>query len=235
MTNAVQGRADLEKLQGALERYCLSLTESRWEAEDLSQETWLKVLESSIGLKHDNPEALLLRVARNAWIDKVRKQARHQRRLQAIRSEAEPYALPDDSLIGIENAMLAIMKGLSPLQRAVFLMRDVYGYSAEESAIRLGLTVGAVKAALHRARAALPAVRNAIRSGELQEEGLRDVLRVLAHAYGSGDVETLLALVQHNDADPAPAIGALQSRRIRASAMPARRGGGTAPSMGMAA
>ncbi len=235
MTNTVQDRADLVKLQGALERYCLSLTESRWEAEDLSQEAWLKVLDSSVGLKHDNPEALMLRVARNAWIDRARKQARRQRTMQAIRSAEEPYALPDDSLIGIENAMLAIMKGLSPLQRAVFFMRDVYGYSAEESAARLGLTVGAVKAALHRARAALPAVRNAIRSGELQEEGLRDVLRALAHAYGGGDVDTLLALVQHNEADPAPAIGALQSRRIRASVVPTRSGGGTAPSMGRAA
>lgn len=238
MTGTVQDRAELEKLKGALERYCLSLTESQWEAEDLSQEAWLKVLDSSVGLTHANPEAFLLRVARNAWIDRARKQARRLRTMHTVRAVTEPHALPDDSLIGIENAMLAIMKGLSPLQRAVFFMRDVYGYTAEETAVRLGLSVGAVKAALHRARAALPAVRDAIRNGELpepQEEGLRDVLRALAHAYGGGDVETLLALVQHNDADPAPAIGALQSRRIRASVVPTRRGGGTAPSMGMAA
>ncbi|WP_027085630.1 RNA polymerase sigma factor [Cohnella panacarvi] len=234
MTSTVQDRAELEKLGGALTRYCLSLTESRWEAEELSQEAWLKVLDSSVGLTHANPEAYLLRVARNAWIDRARKQARRLRTMQAIRSVTEPYALPDESLIGIESAMLAIMNGLSPLQRAVFFLRDVYGYSADETAVRLGLTVGAVKAALHRARAALPAVRKAIRSGELQEEGLRDVLKALAHAYGGGDIETLLALVQHNDADPAPAIGALQSRRVRASAIPARHGG-SVNSMGMAA
>lgn len=237
MTNTVQDRAELEKLKGALDRYCLSLTESSWEAEDLSQEAWLRVLDSSVGLEHANPEAFLLRVARNAWIDQARKQASRLRTMQAIRAETEPHSLPDDSLIVIENAMLAILKGLSPLQRAVFFMRDVYGYSAAEAAVRLGLTVGAVKAALHRARAALPAVREAIRSGELpepQEEGLRDVLKALAYAYGGEDVDTLLALVQQNDADSAPAIGALQSRRLRASAVPARRGG-SAPSMALAA
>ncbi|MBO9599961.1 MAG: RNA polymerase sigma factor, partial [Cohnella sp.] len=151
MTNTVQDRAELEKLKGALDRYCLSLTESRWEAEDLSQEAWLRVLDSSVGLKHANPEAFLLRVARNAWIDRGRRQAIRLLTTKAIRAETYPHSVLDDGLIGIEIAMLAILKGLSPLQRAVFFMRDVYGFSSEETAVRLGLSVGAVKSALHRA------------------------------------------------------------------------------------
>lgn len=238
MTATTEHRANMEKLRGALDRYCLALTESRWEAEDLSQEAWLKVLDSSVGLEHANPEAFLLRVARNAWIDRARKQAAGMRTMLMVNAESEPHALPDESWLGIAYAMQAIMSFMSPLQRAVFFLRDVYGYSAAETAIRLGLTEGAVKAALHRARAALPAVRDAIRGEELQEpreEGLRDVLKALAHAYGGGDVDRLLALVQHNDADPAPAIAAVQSRRVRAQAAPSRANGGSTLRMGLAA
>ena len=196
------------------------------------------MIASSMGLEHANPEAFLLRVARNAWIDHTRKQARRLRTRRAIRAEAASHSLPDESRITIESAMLAILKVLSPLQRAVFLMRDVYGYSSAETAEKLGLSIGAVKAALHRARAGLPAVSAAIRSEELREpreEGLRDVLKALAHAYGGGDINTLLALVQQNEADPAPAIAALQSKRLRSAAYVPARSGGSAPTMGLAA
>ncbi|SFD78032.1 RNA polymerase sigma-70 factor, ECF subfamily [Paenibacillus catalpae] len=228
---------ELERLQGVVSRYCLSLTKSRVEAEDLAQEAWLKAMDSSQPLEHVNPDAYLLRIARNTWIDRVRRQSTHMRMLEAVRQSAKHHAMPDDSLIGTEIAMQAILTFLSPLQRAVFLMRDVSGYSAQETALRLGLTAGAVKAALHRARAALPSVRQAIEKGSLKapkDEGLRDVLRALAIAYDSGDIEAMLTLVQHGELEPAPAIAVLQSRRLRAASTSIRRGKST-PSMGIAA
>lgn len=227
----------LEKTQGALGRYCLSLAASRWEAEDLSQDAWLKALESETGLAHTNPEAYLLRIARNAWIDRARQQAARTRTLQTIRSTTTGHAPPDEGLLGIEQALHAVMSVLTPLQNAVWLLRDACDYSAAETAMVLGLSVGAVKAALHRARAALPAVRDAVERGTLpapKDEGLRDVLRALAVAYGNGDVGEMLAILRQGEADPVPAMAALQSRRLRVtgSAMPRY---GAAPSMELAA
>ncbi|MCM3628425.1 RNA polymerase sigma factor [Paenibacillus glycanilyticus] len=239
MIEAIMEKEDkeLERLQVMLSRYCLKLTKSRVEAEDLAQEAWLKAVDSLQPLSHANPEAYLLRIARNTWIDRIRKQSTHARMLKSVQDSAKHHAMPDDSQIGMEIAMQAIMTFLSPLQRAVFLLRDVYGYSAQETALRLGITEGAVKAALHRARASLPSVRQAIEKGSLaapKDEGLRDVLRTLAIAYEGGDIETMLTLVQHGELEPAPAIAVLQSRRLRASGSSIRRGG-SVPSMQLAA
>ena len=238
MTETAQARERIERLQAALGRYCMSLTESRWEAEDLAQEAWLKALGSEPALAHANPEAYLLRIARNAWIDRARSQASRRRMLQAVRGTAEPHALPDESRIGTELALQALLATLSPLQLAVFLLRDACGYSTAETALRLGLTVGAIKAALHRARAALPAARDALLRGTLpapKDEGLRDVLRALAIAYEGGDADGMLALALAGELEPAPALSALQGRRLRASSGGSARRGGTAPSMALAA
>jgi RNA polymerase sigma factor, sigma-70 family len=224
-----QENKEVERLQGMLSRYCLRLTKSRVEAEDLAQEAWLKAIDSLQPLDHVKPEAYLLRIARNTWIDRVRRQAAQARMMEAVRESAKHYAMPDDSQLGTELAMQAIMTFLSPLQRTVFLLRDVYGYSSQETALMAGLTVGAVKAALHRARAALPLVRQAIEQGTLRvpkDEGLRGVLRALAIAYEAGDIDAMLTLVQQGELEPVPVIAVLQSRRLRASGT-SMRGGNT--------
>ncbi|MGO4106418.1 RNA polymerase sigma factor [Paenibacillus sp. YAF4_2] len=237
MVEAIKKNVEIKRLQGVLGRYCLTLTKSRWEAEDLAQETWLKALDSLQPLDHINPEAYLMRIARNAWIDRIRKQSSNARMMKAVQESMEVQTVPDNSRIGTELAMQAIMTYLSPLQQAVFLLRDVCGYSSAETAIRLGLTVGAVKAALHRARTALPAVRKAIDGGTLKaskDEGLLDVLRSLAIAYEVGDTEAMLALVQQGEMEPASAIAVLQSRRLRASGTATRRSS-SSPLMSLAA
>lgn len=239
MTEATMEKQNIEmqRLQQVLERYCLSLTKSRVEAEDLSQETWVKVMDSAQLTEHANPEAYLLRIARNTWIDRVRRKTTHARMLESVRGTAVHSTMPDESRIGTELVMQALMTFLSPLQRKVFLLRDVIGYSAQETSLRLGLTPGAVKAALHRARAALPPVRQAVLEGTLpvpNDEGLREVLRALAIAYEGGDLEGMLTLVQQDGLEPAPAIAVLQGRRLRAASNQARHGG-SVPSMMLAA
>lgn len=48
------GTKRMELLQSSLIRYCLSLTESRWDAEDLAQDTWVKALAAFNSLSHTN-------------------------------------------------------------------------------------------------------------------------------------------------------------------------------------
>ncbi|MFC5470631.1 RNA polymerase sigma factor [Cohnella suwonensis] len=213
----MEGR-DVERMNAALSRYCLSLTESRWDAEDLAQETWAKTLGAKIGPNHLNPEALLLRIAKNTWIDRSRRYATLKRLLRTERS-GDMSTSPDEGDLAAESAFEALMAAMPPLQRSAFLLRDVFGYSAVEAAALLRTTEGAVKAALHRARQALPRVRDALRSetpAAAKNEEAKLLLRSLAAAYRMGDVSSLLALVQQNDLEPASAIGLLRTRRIHA-------------------
>lgn len=198
--------ASISNLQRMTFRYCLSLTKSRTDAEDLVQDTWLKVLNRKQGHNHANPEALLLTIARNTWIDQLR---RKQLGLRKTFAERSSTVVQDESSLGIESALQAIIRHLPPLQRTVFMLRDVFGYSIVETAEKLETTVGAVKAAHHRARQSLEAVKREMIGDDLlskvstmpdesQEEAERQVLHAFVSAYRLEDAEALVQLYQSN-------------------------------------
>ena len=153
----------LEQLKGTLNRYCLSLTGSIWEAEDLAQNTWLKALPLLQNVGHLNPEAFLLRIAKNTWIDQVRRSQVVKRLLQQKQMSRQNEELDSDHL---EIIFSSLLTHLSPLQMAVFMLRDVFTFTANETAQLLQTTEGAVKSALHRAHKSLEKVQE-----ELLEDG----------------------------------------------------------------
>lgn len=190
--------ANVERLSASLGRYSLSLVRSKSSAEDLAQESWsraLPALRENGG--HANPEALLIRVARNVWIDGLRRDLRKAKLLKETQAEE---AATDRPLLALELAPVfaALNAFLPKLQRTVFLLRDVLGYSIRETALRLGTTEGAVKAAHVRARRSLAFVRDAL----LREDGPglpadvdeRVEAHLMADAYARGDIGTLVAL-----------------------------------------
>ncbi|MFC5703783.1 RNA polymerase sigma factor [Cohnella faecalis] len=227
----------MERLKAVVQRYCLSLSGTAWDADDLAQEVWLKVLGSETGLSHANPEALLLRIAKNAWIDRSR---REWRRVKIQNSDAPAAALSDSAIFEVEAAFQALIKHLSSLQRSVFLLRDVFGFSIAETALRLQLSEGAVKAAHHRARASLGSVRKELSGNALplpEDEGMRAILRALATAYRDGDVAKVVQLAQLDTLEPAVAMVLFQNGLLRkASSHPQPAlGKSGAPLMRMAA
>lgn len=139
----------------SLYRYCLALTQNRADAEDLMQDTCLKLLSAQQkGIaKPQQQEAYRIRTARNTWIDTVRRRNYFQNYIQHI----EPSVTNDDQhySLDIQLAVQQLMVQLSPWQQAIFMLRDLFGYSAAETAQRLDTTEGAVKAALYRARTLL--------------------------------------------------------------------------------
>ncbi|MFD1773694.1 RNA polymerase sigma factor [Paenibacillus rhizophilus] len=200
-------------LQAALKRYCLSLTRSSWDAEDLAQDTWLKAL-TPLRAGHGNPEAFLLRVAKNTWLDAARRKSVLSRKLPLMNEPAKVAQGSGD--FAAEMALQAMMKHLSPLQRTVFLLRDVLEYSAVEAAELLGTTEGAVKAALHRARRALPALREELAPDgpPLPEEpGFRELLKRMSAAYEHADIAGLIALARQENEEAADAVGWMQDAR----------------------
>ena len=99
----------------------------------------------------------------------------------------------------IELSYLAAIQHLPPRQRAVFILRDAYGWSASETATLLGTTVPAVNSALQRARATmrgrLPANRSEWASATAPTEEERAVLRRFMEAHDRADVAAFSALL----------------------------------------
>lgn len=204
----------LQDLGTALYRYCLSLTRSGFEAEDLAQETWSKALGYSKFILSPNPEALLLRIAKNTWIDAARRKRSLIRALERSETIADPAFVPgvQGDISGIGLAFQALMKHLSPLQRTAFVLRDVLGYSAAEAAEQLRTSEGAVKAALHRARLALAKVKKELADDEgpalPHDADYRAYLQALAHAYEQGQIPLMLELLrQETAAEVTVAVG----------------------------
>ncbi|WP_379132602.1 RNA polymerase sigma factor [Paenibacillus sp. sgz500958] len=214
----VSDEANLQSLAAALKRYCLSLTKSAWDAEDLAQDTWVKGLTALKNSTHTNPEALLLRIAKNTWIDTVRRNAVYHRILEEMQiKETQSH---NHSALETEILFHALIKHLSPLQRIVFLLRDVLGYSSQETAEMLETTEGAIKSSLHRARQALHAVRKELNTDGPKapvEEAFITYLSVLALAYEDGDAAAMLELAYANETIRTAAIGKLVDLRQGAS------------------
>lgn len=213
------------KLQESLKRYCLSLTENHWDAEDLAQEAWTKALSVWKFNDHANPQALLLRIARNAWIDHARKYKLYMRYMDLQRKE--PQLEPDSDLLQLEIIFQALMKHLTPLQRAVFLLKDVYDLSIMETAHCLQTTQGAVKAALHRARQSVEGVKRELEENTLSlphEVDNKWLLRNLAIAYELGDMARVLELAVEEGMEPMVAVSIANNEKMRVTSAAAKRG-----------
>jgi RNA polymerase sigma factor (sigma-70 family) len=159
------------------ERYlwglCYRMTGSAADAEDLVQETFARALERP-PLRADEPlRPWLTSVAVNLAKDLLRRRRRTPYvgpwLPSPIETADEPPSvepmLPDgtstegryDMLESVSLAFLLALEALSPLQRAVLLLRDVFDYSVREVADCLGLSEPNVKTTHHRARKAMEA------------------------------------------------------------------------------
>lgn len=217
-TNHKQADLNLEHLNALLHRYCLSLTQSVWDSDDLVQDTWVKTLEKINDGQHNNPEALLLRTAKNGWIDQVRRRKIFERILDKEQEQAKEAqdVHGDGSTFDMEIVFYYLIKHLPPLQRTVLLLRSVLGYSVAETADKLLTTEGAVKAAYHRARKTLENTGKELEEIQFDstEEELKNRINALAIAYVEGEVDEVLRLVQQNqdDQDMVSAVGSYSAQ-----------------------
>lgn len=144
---------EIQNIRIKLLRYCIALTGSLWDAEDLAQDTCVKAMAVLQGeRRHDNPLAYVLRIAKTTWIDRKRSKLSMERLGESADQE---HAVLDPEPFELDSGLRILARYLSPLQRTVLLLRDVLGYSTEQSARSLETTEGAVKAALRRARQTL--------------------------------------------------------------------------------
>jgi RNA polymerase sigma-70 factor (TIGR02960 family) len=152
--------------------HCYRMLGSFADAEDVVQETFLRAWRRRDTFEGTGFRAWLYRIATNACLDELR---RTSRVVTAINSYAEipwlqPYpdrllneiAPPDDEPDAvvvaketIELAFLAAIQLLPARQRAVLVLRDVLGWTAQESADALDMSLASANSALQRARSTL--------------------------------------------------------------------------------
>lgn len=146
--------------------YALKLTCHPQEAQDMTQETFIKAWESLDTLKDENAMAKWLRtICFHLFLDKKRKEKGMElfEEMEVLESDGallkEVVLLPEDEVIVAEEVkklqngcFLAMVRRLSLNQRITFSLVDIFGLDIEYVAEVLGISKGAAKGLLHRAR-----------------------------------------------------------------------------------
>lgn len=145
----------LGDMRPKLHRYCARMAGSAVDGEDIVQEVLIKAVEAYGRTPLDNPENWLFRIAHNAAMDFLRR----RRRQEAAHSDEDPEMAIDESASAVARhaatTALRTFMHLPVAQRGVTILMDVLGYSLKEVGGITGLTIPAVKAALHRGRGRL--------------------------------------------------------------------------------
>jgi RNA polymerase sigma-70 factor (ECF subfamily) len=139
----------IERVSPLLHRFFKVQTVSRRFADDLLQETWLRIHEVRHTYRKGEPVLpWLYAIARHVRVDQYRKLHRVESREQAV--DAVPEKIQP---MAADNApdLEAILEKLPESQAEAIFMMKVSGMSLEEVARATSSTVGAVKQRVHRA------------------------------------------------------------------------------------
>lgn len=190
----------------ALWSYCLKLTRSPWDADDLAQETILKCFaQMSYLYQAVNPKAYLFRMATNKWIDRCRR----EKKIGVMDDESLAATAVHTTMdtVDLRDSMETLIDTLPPRQRIVVLLIDVFHFKAGEVAEMIAMTEGGVKAILYRARQTLknnshPKNKN---SGDDSMEGIvkrkpihNDLLDAYLKAFNDRDPDAIVALLDEH-------------------------------------
>jgi RNA polymerase sigma factor (sigma-70 family) len=193
---------------------CYRMTGSAADADDLVQETFVRAIERPPRDLREGWRGWLARVATNLSIDALRRRKRREYVgpwLPAPIDTGDEASPPGHEIVSSEAstehrydlvesvsvAFLLALEHLTPRQRAVLILRDVFDYSVQETAQALDLTQTNVKVTHHRARQAMkdydvsrrrPTNDRQVRTAER----LREFLECLQNQDVAG-VEALLA------------------------------------------
>lgn len=171
---------------------------SHVEAEDVAQDTWIRWSRVDPDTV-DDARAYLLTITTRLALNRARQlAARKERYVGPWLPEPVTTDPRDDGASAAEladevsMAMLIVLEALSPLERAAFVLTDVFGMSSGEVAAALDRTPAAVRQLVHRARSHVQArqPREVVDADRHREVTLR-----FMEAAGTGDVDGLLSVL----------------------------------------
>ncbi|WP_285487403.1 sigma-70 family RNA polymerase sigma factor [Amycolatopsis taiwanensis] len=169
------------------------------DAEDAVQDAFLR-WQAADRQRIKVPEAWLTKVLTNLCLDRIRSaQARRERTVGAWLPEplldGDPMLGPADTFEQRESvslAVLTLLERLSPLERAVYVLREAFSYGHADIAEILDITESASQQHFHRARRRITAAR---RGGEVDPASARRIVEEFLAAASSGRTERLVALL----------------------------------------
>lgn len=166
------------------------------DAEDIVQDAWLKwhgVDQAAV----EHPKAYLVRIVTNLSLNRLRS-------AQVVREAYVGPWLPEPLLTSpdiaeeaeladsVSMAVLVLLESLNPTERAVFTLREVFGYSHAEIADVVGKSEATVRQCAHRAREHVRARRPRFTG---HAAGQREIAEKFRAACAGGDLNAVLALL----------------------------------------
>jgi RNA polymerase sigma-70 factor (ECF subfamily) len=174
------------------------ITGSVVDAEDVVQESYLRWQETvSGGTQIRNSRAYLARIATRQALNRNRGNARRREEyvgqwlpepLVTTPDVAEDAVLADS----VSMAMMVVLDSLSPDERAVFVLREVFAFGHDEIAEAIGKSSGAVRQIAHRARSGVQARRPDLDAPVPQTPLAQQVAERFLRAAATGDLQDLL-------------------------------------------
>ena len=190
-----RGRDPFLEHRSLLFTVAYEMLSSAADAEDVVQETWLRWAEVDQRVVRD-PRAYLVRVVTRQALNRMRTLQRRRETyvgpwlpepLLTTPDVAEDVELADS----LSTAMLMVLETLSPTERAVFLLREVFGFEYAEIAAAVDKSPAAVRQVASRAGRAVRAKRPApVPTAQAQQ-----VLERFLQAAAGGDLQPLMELL----------------------------------------
>ena len=168
------------------------------EAEDVVQDAWLRARQDEHADVR-SPRAYLTTIVTRLCIDHLRS-AERTRMVYPGPWLPEPLAEPNQESAALASslttAFLVMLERLTPTERAVFLLREVFEVDFDDIARTVGKSAVNTRQILTRARSRLHEPRRRFTVSRRESEG---IVRRFRHAVGTGNVEELMAVL-HADA-----------------------------------
>ncbi|MFC3575674.1 RNA polymerase sigma-70 factor [Streptomyces yaanensis] len=163
------------------------------DAEDVLQETWLRWVEADLGQVRD-PRAYLVRIATRQSLNRLRTMTRRKEAYVGPWLPEPLLTAPDvaedvELAESVSMALMLVLETLSPTERAVFVLREVFDVGYDEIAAAVDKSPAAVRQIAHRARRHVDARRP---RQVVSPSKTRAALESFRRALVTGDLQSLL-------------------------------------------
>ncbi|MEV4601341.1 RNA polymerase sigma-70 factor [Amycolatopsis sp. NPDC049253] len=166
------------------------------DSEDVLQETWLRWVDVDLD-EVRNHRAYLVRITTRQALGRMRTLGRRKESYVGPWLPEPLLTAPDvaedvELAESVSMAMLLVLETLTPTERAVFVLREVFDLGYGEIADAVGKSGAAVRQIAHRAREHVAARRP---RGPVSRTATRDALAAFQHAIETGDLQHLLDIL----------------------------------------